>query len=205
MNDITLVILGWLLGLISSLLTGLVLFWLEGVRIKRNNLIQERANNVRSAINWSLSDKKVSFRGMDFMGKNLSGVDLSEADFTDANFSHAVLSGTIFKGAKLHRTNLFMANLNEADFRFANLEEASFSKAKIYNANFDCAVLKKTSFYKVKDVDKNYSFLLSKFDETTKLPPKMLKELFKEIASIENSADEELIARRKELQSKIED
>jgi uncharacterized protein YjbI with pentapeptide repeats len=205
MNNLTLLIIGWLLGLISSLLTGLVLFWLEGVRIKRNKLIQERTDNVRSAINWSLSDKKVSFRGMDFVGQNLSGVDLSEADFTDANFSRALLSGTIFKGAKLNRTNFHMANLNEADFRFANLEEARFSKAQIYNVNFDCAVLKKTSFHKVKDVDKNYSFLLSKFDETTKLPPKMLKELFREIASIENSSHEELIALHEKLQNEVED
>ncbi len=129
-------VLGWLLGLASSLVTSLLLYWLEGKREIRAEAQKQRREDVRTARNWAQDGRKISLRGFDLTGANLSGKDLAEADLEDASFN----------GARMWATNLRNANLIGASFQKAKLVGAIFTGADLYAADFTGAVIKKCDF-----------------------------------------------------------
>ena len=79
-------ILGWFLGLVSSIISGVVLFWLQARRDRQNEALRQRREDIRTARNWAKDGKKISLRGFDLVGANLSGKDFSGADCNCAPF-----------------------------------------------------------------------------------------------------------------------
>ena len=104
-SELTLLVLGWLLGLVSSITAGLVMFWLEGKREIRTEKLKQRREDTRLARNWAKAGKKESLQGFDLAGANLSGKDLSGADLED----------TDFEGARMWAANLSGADLSGGD------------------------------------------------------------------------------------------
>lgn len=95
-------LIGWALGIASSLITGLFMYWLEGKRELRISERAQRREDIRTARNWAADGKQTSLRGFDLRGANLSGKDLSGADLEEANL----------EGAQMWATNLAEANLD---------------------------------------------------------------------------------------------
>jgi len=153
-NDLLILFVGWLLGLASSLVTSLMMFWLEGRRAARTESLKQRLEDIRTVRNWASEEKKTSLRGFDLSGANLSGKDLAGADLEDANF----------EGAKLHNTNLSGANLIRANFRKAKLVRVNFTKAQllladftdtiIWEADFTETKMSRTKLLRVREIDK---------------------------------------------------
>lgn len=143
--DVWLIIIGWGLGLVSSLGLGLFMFWLEGKRELRTMRREQSREDIRTARNWAANGKKESMRGFDLAGANLSGKDLAGADLEEANFEGARMWRTNLSGANLIRAkfhnakligvNLHQANLHWAEFNGAILGEVDFSGAKLRRAN----------------------------------------------------------------------
>ena len=129
-------IIGFLFGLLSSLLSGIVLFWLQGRRDSHREAITQRREDTRVARNWTQDGKKASLRGFDLTGANLSGKDLSGADLEDCNL----------EGAQMWETDFTGANLIRANFENAELIEAKLCNSKLHLANFDNAVLRGVDF-----------------------------------------------------------
>src|SRR5688572_30127005 len=100
-GDVTLLVIGWLLGLLSSLATSIVSYWLEGRRSIRDDIRRQRREDIRIARDWMYQEKKASLRGFNLKGANLSGKDLSGADLEQADLEGAQLWGTKFVGTNL--------------------------------------------------------------------------------------------------------
>lgn len=161
-------IIGWALGLASSLLTALLLFWLEGKRSIRNEQRMQRREDIRTAQNW-VPGETVSLRGFDLRGAHLSGHNLSGADL-----EHANLESVRLWGGKLIGTNLIHANFRKAiirgtDFSGADLHSADFTGAQIRRANFSQAKLRRAKFGQVKEIT-DCIWEGAKIDKTTDLP-----------------------------------
>ena len=146
-------LVGWLLGLVSSLATGVLLFWLEGKREIRLSQRTQRLEDSRIARNWSASGKLESLRGFDLAGANLAGKDLSNADLEDADLSGTRLWATNFTNANLRRTNFSHASVVEANFSNAQMHSANFDKAEIARAKFSGASLRRTKFSRAKKLE----------------------------------------------------
>ncbi len=164
-NDL---ILGWVLGLLSSLVTSLFLFWLEGKREQRNSLRSQRRDDIRIARDWAKSGKEISLRGFDLQGANLSGKDLSGADLEDANLSGAQMWNTNFEGANLIRARFQKTNIIKCNFRGASLTRANFSKSIISGSDFSKTKLRHTDFRKIKKIE-SCVWEAAKIDETTSI------------------------------------
>jgi hypothetical protein len=164
-NDL---ILGWFLGVASSLLTSLVMFWLEGKREVRREALKQRQEDTRVARNWAIEGEKTSLRGFDLSGANLSGKDLSYGDLEDADLEGAKMWGTNLSGANLIRANLRKAKLVGVDFSEAKLLLADFSGAIISECNFTGAQLRRTKLKRAKAVDRCI-WQSVQIDETTEL------------------------------------
>jgi uncharacterized protein YjbI with pentapeptide repeats len=171
-------IIGWFLGVASSLLTGVVLFWLEGKREIRREALKQRLEDTRIARNWANEGKEASLRSFDLAGANLSGKDLSGADLEDASF----------EGAKMWSTNLSGANLIRADFRRAKLFGVNLSNTKLLLADFTGAILSECDFTgakfrrtKLKPARKIDQCIWRsiQIDETTELSEKLRQEIEK--------------------------
>lgn len=61
-DDLSLLLIGWGLGLFSSLVTSILLYWLEGKREIRHEIARQRREDIRHARNWSASGKSVSLK-----------------------------------------------------------------------------------------------------------------------------------------------
>ncbi len=85
MNDL---MLGWALGLISSLVVGVVLFALQSWRDDRLTQQNVKQNDIRLAQDLGSVGGK-SFRNCDLSGANYSGKDFSGFDFESANLGNA--------------------------------------------------------------------------------------------------------------------
>ena len=168
-EDLILLIMGWLLGILSSLATGVLMYWLEGKREIRREAANQRREDIRTARNWSAAGRVESMKGYDLSGANLSGIDLSGADLEDANLSGAQMWNTNLEDAKLIRTNLTDAVIQGAKFSRANLHSAVFDGARITEADFSGALLRRTRLSKVKLLE-NCVWTSAQMDETTQLP-----------------------------------
>lgn len=114
-------------AIISGIFVGLVIFWLDERRAKR----ERRLSDFRIASNWFETEPKVSLRNFDLTKTNLSG----------HRFIKANLEGAIFSNSGLWATNFSEANLRRADFRKSELVGARFEKANAYHADFSWATI----------------------------------------------------------------
>lgn len=162
-------IIGWALGLASSLLTALLLFWLEGKRSIRNEQRVQRREDIRTTQDWKPGENAASLRGFDLRGANLSGRNLSGANLEDANLEGVSLWGGRFMGANLIRASFRKAQIRGTDFTEANLHSADFTGAVIRGANFSQARLRRTKFGRAKAIT-DCIWEGAKIDETTDLP-----------------------------------
>ena len=144
------VILGWFLGVASSILSGIVLFWLQAHRDAHLEQLRQRREDVRMVRNWAHSEKKASLRGFDVAGANLSGYNLSSADLEDTNFEKAFLHDTKLHHANLRGANFQKAKLVRAVLKEANLRGADFTGATLRGVDFTEAILQKVKFQGVK-------------------------------------------------------
>lgn len=134
------VILGWFLGVASSIISGIALFWLQARRDAHLERLRQKREDVRIARNWAQENKRISLRGFDLAGENLSGKDLSSADLEEANLEKA----------RLYGTNLHHANLIHANFRGAKLVGVSLKEANLLAADFTGAILRRVDFTEAK-------------------------------------------------------
>lgn len=175
-NDLLLLVLGWLLGLASSLVTVLLAYWLEGKREIRREAANQRRADIRAARNWSASGRVESMKGFDLSGANLSGVNLKGADLEDANFTGAQMWNTNLASTKLIRANFTSAVIRGANFRGANLHLASFDGALVKEANFSEAQLRRTKLSKVKLLE-DCVWTSTNIDDTTEIRPEHLAQV----------------------------
>ena len=90
---------------------------------------------------WRKADPSVTpdLRGADLRGSNLrsvnlSGADLSGSDLRDASLRHADLSRAKLDGARLYRTYISDARLNETSFKGTVLYETVFANVVLSSA-----------------------------------------------------------------------
>ena len=114
-------------AVISGVFVGLVIYWLDERRAKR----ERRLSDYRIASNWYTTEPQVSLRNFD-----LTKANLSRCEFTGAN-----LEGAIFREGRMYKTNFNGANLREADFRKSVVVGASFKDITAYSANFSRATI----------------------------------------------------------------
>lgn len=155
------VVIGILQSVLSGIFVGLVIYWLDERRAKR----ERNLSDFRIASNWEASQPKVSMRNFQLADTNLAGCDFSAANLENANFRRAWLHGTNFSKANLRRANFqatsllgtkvndviaYHVNFSGArigrekdvkeelpvDFSGSNLFEGSFRKAKINQTLF---------------------------------------------------------------------
>jgi uncharacterized protein YjbI with pentapeptide repeats len=169
-------IVGWLLGIISSLLSSLVMFWLEGKRQTRAEKSKQRQDDIRTARNWASDGKKISMRGFDLQGANLSGKDLSGADLEDANLSEAIMWETNLSGANLRTANLRKIKAVSVKFINAKLLYADFTGATISDGDFTNTILHRTKLHQMKKA-KGCIWKGVEIDETTEVSPEIRYEI----------------------------
>ena len=178
-NDVSMLLLGWGLGTIGSLLTGIVLVILEGIRDSRIEANRQRREDARVARNWA-AEGKPSLRGFDLSRANLSGKDLSVADLEDADFEGAKMWGTNLSEANLIRANFRRAKLVGVDFEGADLRLADFTGAVMSEVNFTEARLRRTKLRKArKIVDCVWKGIEA--DETTEMSAELREEIKRQI------------------------
>ena len=165
------VIVDILQAVISGIFVGVVIYWLDERRAKR----ERRLSDYRIASNWEVSKPKVSMRNFQLSNTNLAGCDLSTANLENTDLSKAWLHGVSFTKANLRRANFQAASLlgtkvNDViayhvnfsgarigrekrtqeklpvDFSRSNLFGSSFRKARINQALFSKTNLVDTDF-----------------------------------------------------------
>lgn len=114
-------------AIISGVFVGLVIFWLDERRAKR----ERRLSDFRIASNWFRSEPKTSLRNFDLSKTNLSGHKFIKANLEDA----------IITNSGLWATNFSEANLRKTDFQKSRLYGAKFIKAVAIRANFSKAII----------------------------------------------------------------
>ena len=124
--------IGLLQAIISGVFVGLVIYWLDERRAKRDR----RLSDFRIASNWFQSETKVSLRNFDLSNTNLAGHKFMEANLEDA----------LFVNADVWATNFTEANLRNANFRKARLIGTKLIKAIARGADFSNTVINKKSY-----------------------------------------------------------
>jgi uncharacterized protein YjbI with pentapeptide repeats len=115
-------------AIISGVFVGLVIYWLDERRAKRDR----RLADFRIATNWSHTEPRVS----------LKNFDLSEANLSGHKFISANLEDTTFMNSKMWATNFSEANLRKTDFRKTELVGVKFTNAVAIRADFSKAIIK---------------------------------------------------------------
>jgi uncharacterized protein YjbI with pentapeptide repeats len=118
----TQVFVGILQSVLSGIFVGLVIYWLDERRAKR----ERQLSDFRIASNWSKAKPKISLRNFDLTNTNLSG----------RNFVQADLEGTQFDKTWLWGTKFAKANLRLVSFRETKMLGTEFQKAIAYKADF---------------------------------------------------------------------
>jgi uncharacterized protein YjbI with pentapeptide repeats len=144
------VILGWILGFVSSVASGIVVFILQSRRDSQLERMSQKREDIRTVTNWAKTGRIVSLRGFDLEGANLSGVDLASADLEDTNFTKTRLYGTDLHGSKLILSEFRKAKLVGVNLRGANLTAADFNGAILRGVDFTGANLLKARFRNIK-------------------------------------------------------
>jgi len=138
-------------AVISGIFVGLVIFWLDERRAKR----ERRLSDFRIASNWFKTEPKVSLRNFDLTKTNLSGHKFIKANLEDAIIANSGLWATNFSEANLRKTNFQKSRLYGAKFIKAVAIRADFSKTIIstrndpdfeYLPDFTGAILPKAKF-----------------------------------------------------------
>lgn len=114
-------------AIISGVFVGLVIFWLDERRAKRDR----RLSDFRIASNWFRTEPKVSLRNFDLTKTNLSGHKFIKANLEDA----------IIANSGLWATNFTEANLRKTDFQKSRLYGAKFIKVVAIRANFSRTII----------------------------------------------------------------
>ena len=114
-------------AIISGVFVGLVIFWLDERRAKR----ERRLSDFRIASNWFKTEPKMSLRNFDLTKTNLSGHKFIKANLEDAIIADSGLWGT----------NFSEANLRKTDFQKSRLFGAKFIKAVAIRANFSKTII----------------------------------------------------------------
>ena len=174
--EISLLLLGWILGLASSMLTALLLYWLEGKREIDREQRNQRLQDIRAARNWAYEGKKVSLRGYNLRGANLAGKDLSGADLEDANLEGAQWWETNFSGANLRRTSFRNTRIVGTNFTKAYFHANDFEHADIKDTDFSETHLRRVKLGNAKRVQ-GCTWKSTKIDETTELTPALRREI----------------------------
>lgn len=169
-------IIGFVFGLLSSLASGIVLFWLQGRRDIQNEILRQRREDIRVARNWGKEEKKISLRGFDLAGANLSGKDLSGADLEDANLEGAQMWATNLSGANLIRARFRKAKLVGAKLNNAKLIFSDFTGAYLRDTDFSGTKLRRAKFLKLKELN-NCIWKDVEFDETTELSDEVMRDI----------------------------
>lgn len=136
--------IGWLLGLLGSLLTGVIMYWLEGRREERRERLKQHGEQVRTALSWASDGKRTSLRGFYLKGANLSGKDLSEADLESANLDEIIGWALDLRRANLRAASFRKAKIKHADFRGAVFHRADFAGAILVDVDFTGADVRDT-------------------------------------------------------------
>lgn len=166
--DVWLIIIGWGLGLLSSLGLGLFMFWLEGKRELRTMRREQSREDIRTARNWAANGKKESMRGFDLAGANLSGKDLAGADLEEANFEGAQMWGTNLSGANLIRARFHNAKLIGVNLHQADLRLAEFTGAILGEVDFSDTKLRRTKLANCREIV-DCIWTNAQIDETTEI------------------------------------
>lgn len=128
---------------------------LQGIR-----LIDEDLSGLDlSGVNFANADlSRANLTGAKLVGASLTraclhGATLTDAECLKADFSHADLSECIaertgFGHAKLHRAQLFSANLNHSTFAEADLSHADLRRASLRHCRFQKAQLCHAEFHR---------------------------------------------------------
>jgi len=169
-------IIGFIMGVLSSLISGIVLSWLQNKRDIQKQILRQRHEDIRIARNWADDGKKISLRGFDLAGANLSGKDLSGADLMDANLEGAKLWATNLSGANLSSVRFCNAILIDVKLNDASLVVADFTGAHLQDTDFSNAYLLGAVFKKLKRMD-NCVWQNVKADQIAVLSPDILKEI----------------------------
>lgn len=114
-------------AIISGIFVGVVIYWLDERRAKR----ERRLSDFRVAVGWSDRKQKESLRGFDLSHVNLSGHNFAEADLEDARFDETGLWGTKFTKANLRLACFRKANMLGTEFQDVIAYRADFSQSKI--------------------------------------------------------------------------
>ena len=123
-------------AIISGVFVGLVVFWLDERRAKR----ERRLSDFRIASSWFETEPKVSLRNFDLTKTNLSG----------CKFMRANLDDSLIVDSGLWATNFSEANLRDADFQRSKLVGTKLIGATAFRANFSKAVIRKVIYPNVK-------------------------------------------------------
>lgn len=118
----------------------------EGLRLIREEKIEEFNNLRRAHPEWKPRYQKTVFGSYGGKGLNLASINLSESNLDEsyfmncnldsANFMESSLQRAIFAGAIASRANFFLCNLFQADFASAVLDCACFSHSNINEVDF---------------------------------------------------------------------
>lgn len=179
-------IVGFIFGLLSSLASGVFLFWLQGRRDIQNEVLRQRREDIRVARNWAEEGKKVSLRGFDLARANLSGKDLSGADLEDANLEGAQMWQTNLNGANLIRARFNNAKLIGVKLNGAKLLLSDFTGAYLRDVDFSGTKLRRAKFNKLKEYN-NCTWKDAEFDETTELSSEIMKEIQEQVTPQEKA------------------
>src|SRR5215472_10758892 len=139
--------------------------------------------------NFSNRDlSKASFAQKVLIGANFRDAELDGANFTRADLRRANLQYANFAGATLRSANLSYANLNDANLLRADLRAAALFKADLRGANLAGADLRNAD---LRDAEFYISDLGgSKWDDTTRWSPEVMKTLRKSSRKISSSTYE---------------
>ena len=138
-------------AIISGVVVGFVIFWLDERRATRDR----RLADFRIASNWNKTEPRISLRNFDLTKTNLSGRNFFKADLESTVFEKAIMWGTDFSEANLRAANFQKTNLVGVKFKAAMVYRVDFSRATIsrrtypdieYLPDFTNAVLHRVKF-----------------------------------------------------------
>lgn len=118
---------------------------------QKSKAYEEKSHYVSIARQFSNSEEKSSFNGIDLSGTILSGLDLRGIELRGANLTnsklrytclaHADLEGAILTGADLEGSDLQNTNLRNAELSGAILRNANMLGTKIDDVNLSSAIV----------------------------------------------------------------
>lgn len=125
-RDLILLAVGGLISLVASLVTGVALYILEGLRERSREHETERHKDYRAGLRYAKSGRSESLTSSNLRGANWSFVDLSGCDLRDANLRDAHLYKSNLSSARLStviKDHDGLYGYSEANVKGADLSE----------------------------------------------------------------------------------